>query len=218
MNLIKEHIDEHKITVTGNTVIDALKEVIKNDYHFQNELLNSLNYNKKYILLTTHRRENWGINMEQIFLSVKEIMQTHDVEFIFPMHKNEEIRKLAKYFFENEPRMNLLDTLIYPDFVNLMNKVYLIMTDSGGIQEEAPSLHKPVVVLRDITERKEAIRAHTIKLAGVNKEEIIKCVNELMTSKTEYFEMSQAKNPYGDGYASIRIMNTLESYALDKKN
>lgn len=214
-NLLKEGILEEKIFVTGNTVIDALKSVIKEDYIFESNLLNNIDFdNKKVILLTTHRRENWGNPMEDIFKSIIDLLDSNeDIEVIFPMHKNPKIRELAsKYFEENLDRVHLIEPLEYVDFTNLMNKVYLIMTDSGGIQEEAPALGKPVIVLRTETERPEAVDAGTVKLVGIVKESIVSEANRLIRSKESYDLMSKSMNPYGDGLASQRIAGIIENY------
>ena len=214
-NLLKEGISDKKIFITGNTVIDALKSVIKEDYIFEENSLNNIDFNnRKIILLTTHRRENWGEPMENIFKSVIELLNANeDIEVVFPMHKNPKIRELAgKYFNEYVDRVHLIDPLEYVDFTNLMNKVYLIMTDSGGIQEEAPALGKPVLVLRTETERPEAVEAGTVKLVGIAKENIVTEAHKLINDKESYELMSKAVNPYGDGLASQRIANLIEIY------
>lgn len=214
-NLLKEGISEDKIFVTGNTVIDALKSVIKEDYVFENNSLNNIDFNnRKVILLTTHRRENWGEPMENIFKSINDLLDDNDdIEVIFPMHKNPKIRELAnKYFSDSLNRVHLIEPLEYVEFTNLMAKVYLIMTDSGGIQEEAPALGKPVVVLRTETERPEAVEAGTIMLAGIDKNEIINITNMLINNKSAYEMMSKSTNPYGDGLASIRIKDAIKNY------
>lgn len=214
-NLLKEGISEEKIFITGNTVIDALKSVIKEDYIFESNSLNNIDFNnRKVILLTTHRRENWGEPMENIFRSIIDLLNANeDIEVVFPMHRNPKIRKLAsKYFIEYLDRVHLIDPLEYVDFTNLMNKVYLIMTDSGGIQEEAPALGKPVIVLRTETERPEAVEAGTVKLVGVVKEVIVTEANRLIRDKESYELMSKSINPYGDGLASQRIVGLIENY------
>ena len=210
-NLLQEGITKN-VWITGNTVIDALLSVINDDYVFEQEILNSIDFeNKKVVLLTTHRRENWGEPMENIFESVVELVNTNnDVEVIFPMHKNPLIRELAnKYFKGLETKIHLIEPLEYVEFANLMSKVYLIMTDSGGIQEEAPSLGKPVVVLRAETERPEAVMAGTVKLGGINKDEIYSIVNELLNNKDEYNKMAHAENPYGDGSSCEKILDII---------
>jgi len=211
-NLLNEGITEDKIYITGNTVIDALKSVIKKDYKFEDDTLNNIDFiNKKVVLLTTHRRENWGKPMENIFLAMIDLLKANkEVEVIFPMHKNPSIRELAKNTFKGyEERVHLIEPLEYVDFTNLMNKVYLIMTDSGGIQEEAPALGKPVLVLRTETERPEAVEAGTVKIAGVDRENIFNLSLELINNEESYKAMAQSTNPYGDGNACLRILDNL---------
>lgn len=211
-NLLSEGVNEENIYVTGNTVIDALLSVVNENHIFEDKTLNNINFeNKKVVLLTTHRRENWGEPMENIFKAMIELIENNeDVEVIFPMHKNPSIRELAhRYFDKFEGKVHLIEPLEYVEFTNLMAKVYLIMTDSGGIQEEAPALGKPVVVLRTETERPEAIEAGTVKLAGVKKENIVDIVNELINNEQAYKIMAQSINPYGDGMACKRILDVL---------
>lgn len=214
-NLVAENIDKEKVVVSGNTVIDALLSVIKDDYVFENEVLNKIDFNnKKIILLTTHRRENWGEPMRNIFDAITKIISVQeDVEVIFPMHCNPLIRELAvDYFSEYSERVHMIEPLEYVEFANLMAKVYLIMTDSGGIQEEAPSLGKPVLVLRTETERPEAIEAGTVKLAGIDTNNIYRIANELINCEDEYQKMSKSINPYGDGRACEKISETIVKY------
>lgn len=210
-NLLKEGIPEEKIFLTGNTVIDALFEVIKNDFIFEDNKLSQIDFNnKKIILLTCHRRENWGQPMEEIFNAVKKIVnENEEVEVIFPVHLNPNIRELAKNIFGESERIHLIEPQDYEPFVNIISKSYLIMTDSGGIQEEAPALGKPVVVLRTETERPEAVEAGTVKIVGTNQEKIIEEVNKLLRDKSEYEKMANAVNPYGDGKACDRILEIL---------
>ena len=213
-NLIKENITKN-IYITGNTVIDSLLSVINNNHKFEDETLNKIDFeNKKIILLTAHRRENWGEPMKDIFAAVKQLItENQDVDVIFPMHKNPLIRQLAEECFkEIENKIHLIEPLEYVDFANLMAKCYLIMTDSGGIQEEAPALGKPVIVLRTETERPEAVDAGTVKLAGVKRENIFKIANELVNNKKVYDSMAHAVNPYGDGKACERITNIIVEY------
>ena len=210
-NLAKEGIVEN-VFRTGNTVIDALLSVINKEHKFENEELNKIDFkNNKVILLTAHRRENWGEPMKNIFASVREVAeQNKDVQIIFPMHKNPLIRDLARESFKGiEDKVALIEPLEYVDFANLMNKCYLIMTDSGGIQEEAPALGKPVVVLRTETERPEAVKAGTVKLAGVERNKIFEITNELVIDDLEYHKMAHAINPYGDGKACERIVELI---------
>ena len=212
-NLLSEGINKEKIYITGNTVIDALLSVVNENYVFEDKILNNIDFeNKKVILLTTHRRENWGEPMENIFKAMIELIENNEeVEVIFPMHKNPSIRELAhKYFDYYKERVHLIEPLEYVEFTNLMAKVYLIMTDSGGIQEEAPALGKPVIVLRTETERPEAVEAGTVKLAGVMKENIVNIANELINNEEAYKVMAQATNPYGDGLACGKILEIIE--------
>lgn len=212
-NLLLEGINKKKIHVTGNTVIDALLSVVNENHKFEDEILNNIDFNnKKVILLTTHRRENWGQPMENIFKAMIELIENNeDVEIVFPMHKNPSIRELAhRYFDKYVDKVHLIEPLEYVEFTNLMSKVYLIMTDSGGIQEEAPALGKPVMVLRTETERPEAVEAGTVILAGVKKEIIVNIADELINNEKSYKSMTQATNPYGDGKACERILNIIE--------
>lgn len=222
-NLLSEGRNREKIYVTGNTVIDALLSVVGKNYIFEEKILNNIDFeNKKVILLTTHRRENWGEPMENIFKATIEVIQENKgVEVIFPMHKNPLIRELAhKYFNQYKERVHLIEPLEYVEFTNLMAKVYLIMTDSGGIQEEAPAIGKPVIVLRTETERPEAVEAGTVKLAGIEKEVIVNIANKLINNKEIYKAMAHATNPYGDGMASKRIIDAILYYfnVKDKKS
>ena len=210
-NLAKEGITEN-VFRTGNTVIDALLSVINKEHKFEDEELNKIDFeNNKVILLTAHRRENWGEPMKNIFAAVREVAeQNDDVQIIFPMHKNPLIRDLARESFKGiEHKVALIEPLEYVDFANLMNKCYLIMTDSGGIQEEAPALGKPVVVLRTETERPEAVKAGTVRLAGVERNKIFEITNELIINDVEYHKMAHAVNPYGDGKACKRIVELI---------
>ena len=214
-NLLREGVDPKSIFITGNTVIDALLSVIDKDLKFEQEVLNDIDYkNKNVILLTTHRRENWGEPMENIFKAmIKLVREDESIEVIFPMHKNPSIRELAhRYFDEYKGRVHLIEPLEYVEFANLMERVKLIMTDSGGIQEEAPTLGKPVMVLRTETERPEAVEAGTIKLSGIETENIYNEAKELLTNKESYDKMAKATNPYGDGKACERILDYIYRY------
>ncbi len=214
INLAVENITQN-VYITGNTVIDALLSVIDSNHKFEDETINNIDFeNKKIILLTTHRRENWGEPMKDIFAAVRELIEKNDdVDVIFPMHKNPLIRELANISFEGvEDRIHLIEPLEYVDFANLMSKCYLIMTDSGGIQEEAPALGKPVIVLRTETERPEAIEAGTVKLAGIKRENIFKITDELVNNREVYEDMAKAINPYGDGQACKRIVDLIVEY------
>lgn len=213
-NLVKEGIAEKKIVVTGNTVIDALLYVVEDDYSFNDEVLKDIDFdNKRVILITSHRRENYGEPMRNIFTAAREILKANsDVEIVFPVHKNPKVREIVKEILGGMERVHLIEPLDYKPFVNLMNKCCLILTDSGGIQEEAPALGKPVLVLRNTTERPEAVVAGTVKLVGTYREDIINEANLLLSNKREYKKMANAVNPYGDGKASQRIVQAILHY------
>ncbi|SKC56412.1 UDP-N-Acetylglucosamine 2-epimerase [Maledivibacter halophilus] len=217
-NLLREDIEKNDIIVTGNTVIDALLGIVNEEYKFELDILNNIDYkNKKVILLTSHRRENLGKPMENIFSAIKEIvMKNEDAEVVFPIHLNPKVREIAFSILENTPRVHLIDPLDYEPFANLMNRAYVILTDSGGIQEEAPALGKPVLVLRTETERPEAVEAGTVNIVGVEKEEIFNTTDKLLNNKEEYKKMASAVNPYGDGKASERIVKAIKEYFKDK--
>ncbi|MTI66430.1 MAG: UDP-N-acetylglucosamine 2-epimerase (non-hydrolyzing) [Firmicutes bacterium] len=210
-NLLDEGYDDEKIYITGNTVIDALLEVVKDDYKFEDELLNDIDYeNKKVILLTSHRRENLGEPMENIFTAIKEVVnKNEDVEVVFPVHLNPKVREIANSILDDTKRVHLIEPVDYLTMANLQNKCHLVVTDSGGIQEEAPSLGKPVLVVRKETERPEGISAGTAKLLGVDKEKIFKEVDLLINNDDEYKKMANAVNPYGDGKASEKIADII---------
>jgi UDP-N-acetylglucosamine 2-epimerase (non-hydrolysing) len=209
-NLIKEGIDKNKIYVTGNTVIDALLEVIEK---IKNKDIKIKGYNitdRKYILVTGHRRENFGKSFENICNALKEIaLNNPNIDIVYPVHLNPNVQKPVFEILSNIHNVYLIEPLDYESFVYLMYNSYIILTDSGGIQEEAPSLGKPVLVMRDKTERPEAVEAGTVKLVGANKENIVKEVEKIMYNKSEYEKMSRAINPYGDGKASKRIFEII---------
>lgn len=213
-NLIKEGVDQKNIFITGNTVIDALLSVVKDDYVFEKDILNNIDYkNKKVIVMTCHRRENWGKPMEDIFTGVRELAEEHkDVEVVFPVHLNPKIQELAMNILGDKENIHLIEPLDYEPFVNLLNKAYLILTDSGGIQEEAPSLGKPILVMRTETERPEAAEAGTVKVIGVDREKIKGETSILLNNNKEYNKMANAINPYGDGKASERTVEALLYY------
>ncbi len=213
-NLIREGIDKAKIFITGNTVIDALLSVVEDGYIFENDLLNKIDYeNKKVIVMTCHRRENWGTPMENIFEAVNDLaLENHDTEIIFPVHLNPNIRELAKEKMGDRQNIHLIEPLDYKPFANLLNKAYIILTDSGGIQEEAPALGKPILVMRTETERPEAVEAGTVKIIGVEKDKIKEEVTKLLKDKKEYEKMKEAVNPYGDGRAAERTIEALLYY------
>jgi len=213
-NLLKENISEENIYISGNTVIDSLLSVVEEGYGFDNKQLNQIDFsNKKVILLTTHRRENLTGGLRNVFGAVYDLtLANSELEFIFPMHLNPKVREVAIDILGGLERVHLIEPLSYKEFANLMAKVYLIMTDSGGIQEEAPSLGKPVLVLRDTTERPEAIAAGTVKLIGTDQDEVSYVVNSLINNEEKYSQMANAINPYGDGRASKRIVEMILYY------
>lgn len=218
-NLLREDYPEDKIFVTGNTVIDALQYAVKDDFHFDNQLLNDIDYkNKKVILVTSHRRENIGKPMENIFSAINDISLKYDeVEVVFPIHLNPKVREIAHEKFDGNKKVHLIEPLDYEPFTNLMAKSYLIVTDSGGLQEEAPSLGKPVLVVREETERPEGIEAGTAKLVGTNYDNIYSNLDTLISDSEEYAKMANAVNPYGDGKASERIIDIILKYGLENK-
>ena len=213
-NLIREGISSERIIITGNTVIDALLGVVGLTYDFSGTQLEAVDFeHKRVILITSHRRENIGNPMIEIFTAVKNIITANqDVEVVFPVHKNPIVRGTANDILKGLDRVHLVEPLDYLPFANLMGRCYMIMTDSGGIQEEAPSLGKPVLVLRDTTERPEALNAGTAKLAGTDAGSIVTHVKRLLDDKVEYARMANAANPYGDGKAANRIVKALADY------
>mgnify|MGYP001527601500 FL=1 len=210
-NLLKENISEEKIYVTGNTAIDAMSTPVDEDYVHPD--LEWIKPDERMILLTAHRRENLGEPMHHIFKAVKRIVdEFSDIKVIYPIHMNPKVREVASEVFDGCDRIRLIEPLEVFDFHNFQNKSYIILTDSGGIQEEAPSLGKPVLVLRDTTERPEGIKAGTLKLVGTDEEVIYEETKKLLTNINEYEKMSKASNPYGDGQASERIVDAIVKY------
>ncbi|WP_110929140.1 non-hydrolyzing UDP-N-acetylglucosamine 2-epimerase [Bacillus massiliglaciei] len=206
-NLLLENKKASTIHITGNTAIDALKTTVKHDYH--HPLLSDL-HGDRLVLMTAHRRENLGKPLENIFRAVKRLIMDHqDIQVIFPIHKNPAVREIAYHIFEGVERIHLIEPLEVIDFHNFAAKADLILTDSGGIQEEAPSLGVPVLVLRDTTERPEGIEAGTLALAGVEEENIYKMASRLLTDEASYQNMARSANPYGDGKAAKRIVECL---------
>jgi UDP-N-acetylglucosamine 2-epimerase (non-hydrolysing) len=216
LNLIKENISKNKIHTTGNTVIDALKfsalKAKENNVYANNleRFYNGEQQGNKIVLITGHRRENFGDG----FISISKAIQTlakkyPEVYFIYPVHLNPNVQKVVKEYLENLHNVCLIAPLGYPEFISLMQRSYLILTDSGGVQEEGPGLGKPILVMRDNTERPEALEYGTVKLVGTNSENIIKEVTELLNNTKEYYKMSKAINPYGDGDSSQRIVSKL---------
>lgn len=206
-NLLRENKSANSIVVTGNTAIDALKTTVSKDY--RNDLLTWAS-DSRMILLTAHRRENLGEPMRHMFRAIMRVLEKHpDVKVIYPVHMNPAVRSVAEEILGDCDRVKLIDPLDVLDFHNFMNASYLILTDSGGIQEEAPSLGKPVVVLRDTTERPEGVKAGTLQLAGTKEDTIYQIVENLLTDRAEYDRMSRASNPYGDGHASEHIVDAI---------
>ena len=213
-NLLKENKDEAKIFITGNTAIDAMTYTVRENY--QNEHLTWAS-DSRLILLTAHRRENIGDSMRNIFRAIKKIVEEfEDVKVIYPIHLNPKVRSIASEIFQNEERIRLIEPLEVVDFHNFIKKSYFIMSDSGGVQEEAPHLGKPVLVLRDTTERPEGVEANTLKLVGTNERDIYENAKELLTNLQKYKKMANAKNPYGDGTSSQQIVSIIEHYFQEK--
>lgn len=209
-NLRNENKPEDRIVITGNTAIDALKTTVKSDY--RSDILDSAG-ERRVILLTAHRRENIGQPMHNIFSAIRRIVdEFEDVEIVYLMHKNPKVREIAAEHLNNHDRIQLIEPLDVIDFHNFASRSHFILTDSGGVQEEAPSLGKPVLVLRDTTERPEGVKAGTLKLAGVEEEDIYQLTKSLLTDETLYQSMSKASNPYGDGETSQRICEHIKYY------
>lgn len=213
-NLLRERVNSDTIFVTGNTVIDALKTTVKQDYCFSTGILNELNYEEqKVVLVTAHRRENLGKPLENICQALRKLVEdSPEVAIVYPVHLNPAVKDVAYKILGDHERIFLLPPLDTDEMHNLMARCYMVMTDSGGLQEEAPSLGKPVLVLRNETERPEAVKAGTVKLIGTNREKIYEEAKLLISSKVEYEYMANAVNPYGDGLASRRIADFLSYY------
>ncbi|CAM2890323.1 UDP-N-acetylglucosamine 2-epimerase [Streptococcus acidominimus] len=209
-NLLKEGKKESQIFVTGNTAIDALNTTVVSD--FSHPLIDWIGQSR-LIILTAHRRENLGEPMTNMFKAIKRVLENHlDVKVIYPIHKNPRVREIAKRIFAGNDRIKIIEPLEVVEFHNLLNKSYIILTDSGGIQEEAPSLGKPVLVMRDTTERPEGVNAGTLKLVGTDEETIFNEFTKLLVDNVSYNKMSQASNPYGDGKASKQIVDVLDKW------
>ena len=210
-NLVKENHAADAIYITGNTAIDALKTTVKDQY--QHEVLDAIADDKRIVLVTMHRRENQGEPMRRVFRTLREVVDQHDdVEVIYPVHLSPAVQEAAKEILSNDPRIHLIAPLDVLDFHNVAARSHFIMSDSGGVQEEAPSLGKPVLVLRDTTERPEGVAAGTLKLVGTESADVREAMEALLNDKALYDSMSQASNPYGDGYASQRIAQAIASY------
>ncbi len=210
-NLLRENVDPASIFVTGNTVIDALQTTVKKNYFFEDAVLRkAITGGKRLILVTTHRRENLGEPMRHVYQALRQVLETHpDVEAIFPVHKNPKVREIVSAELGKLDRAHLIEPLDYEPFANLMAQVELVLTDSGGIQEEAPALGKPVLVLRDTTERPEAVEAGTVKLIGTAYADVLRETNLLLDDAEYYRNMAEAVNPYGDGRACERIIKNI---------
>lgn len=215
-NLRREGFPEDRIYITGNTVIDALLATVKPNYAFDDRELSAIlehNRGKRLILMTTHRRENWGEPMRQIYQALSAILSEYsDTYAIFPMHRNPMVRNVVSEILGNHDRVHLVEPLDYEPFVNLMSRAHLLITDSGGIQEEAPSLGKPVLVVRDTTERPEAVDAGTVRLVGTHYQSVLDNLKTLLTDQDEYDKMAHAANPYGDGHSSRKIAEIVVNY------
>ncbi len=216
-NLLREGISENDIFITGNTVIDAMKYTVEENYQFENEELRKIDFNKKVIMVTAHRRENWGNGILNVCKALQEIVTNNDeVEIVYLVHMNPVVKDMVFEELNGLNRVHLLPPLDTKETHNLMSRCYMVMTDSGGLQEEAPHLGKPVIVFRDSTERPEAVEAGTVNLVGTDVDLILESANRLLNDNEEYLRMSKAINPYGDGKASIRIADAIENYFKDK--
>lgn len=211
-NLLREGIPAENIHVTGNTVIDALKQLVVSDYHFEDSALCNIDFTRRRVIcVTTHRRESFGAPLLNTLHALRQIVERFpDVEIVLPVHYNPQVRTQVYERLAGTSRIHLIEPLPYREFVQLLNKSYFVLTDSGGVQEEAPSLGKPVLVLRDTTERPEGVTAGTARLVGTDPDRIVAAVAELLETKGTYERMAQAVNPYGDGYAASRIVKILE--------
>lgn len=210
-NLMKENISSAHLYVTGNTVIDALQTTVQKEYTFEEKLLNELDYeNRRVVLVTTHRRENLGEPMRHVYRAIHRLVDAFDdIEIIFPVHRNPQVRQIVKEELGDVDRVHLINPLEYEPFANLMARSYLLMTDSGGIQEEAPALGKPVLVLRNTTERPEAVTAGTVRLVGTDENTVYENAYRLLADREVYDTMANSVNPYGDGVAAQRIIEAL---------
>lgn len=217
-NLLASGVPENRILVTGNTVIDALLQTVEKHCDLAQYGLPDVDWQKKVILLTCHRRENWGQPMEEIFAAVAEIADEYKdtVEIVYPIHKNPLVREIAHKHLDGKANVHFCEPLDYQPFAKLMSKSYLVLTDSGGMQEEAPALGKPVLVLREVTERPEAISAGTAMLIGNSKDRVKVGIKELLDNEVTYHAMAHAANPYGDGTASAQIVAGIKKFLLDK--
>jgi UDP-N-acetylglucosamine 2-epimerase (non-hydrolysing) len=220
-NLLREGIDAKKVHVVGNTVIDALNMVVQKVSHMHpdtfGKVFQEIDFSKKIILVTSHRRENFGRPIREILSALRAIAEQDEVEIVYPVHLNPNVQNPVREILNGKNNIHLLPPLDYPAFVWLMLRSYLIMTDSGGVQEEAPSLGKPVLVMREVTERSEGVGKGTALLVGMQKEQIVAATKRLLADQEEYVRMSKASNPYGDGKASVRIREILEKQSKTDK-
>lgn len=209
-NLYAEGVNPERVFVTGNTVIDALLSVVEEDYEFTHPGLRALNFARPLLVVTAHRRENWGAPLKNICAALLEISAKHSCEIVVSMHRNPALQQVMVDLLGHDPQIRLIEAPDYREFANLLARSTLLLTDSGGLQEEAPALHKPVLVLREVTERPEGVEAGTLKLVGHDQQEIVTEVTKLLEDVELYQKMSQAPNPYGDGRAAERIREILE--------
>lgn len=218
-NLLKENQKDDHIFTVGNSVIDALLATVKKDYVFEDKELQDIEEHKRIILVTTHRRENLGEPMRNVYRALRRLVETvPDTEVVFPVHRNPLVRQVVKEVLDGVPGIHLVDPMEYEPFTNLMARSAIILTDSGGIQEEAPSLGKPVLVLRDTTERPEAVASGTVKLVGTDEDKVYNTAYKLLTDEEAYREMAESINPYGDGHTSERIVQAiLYFYGISEK-
>jgi UDP-N-acetylglucosamine 2-epimerase (non-hydrolysing) len=212
-NLLREGINSDRIYVTGQTQIDSAMAMYESEYYFQEPRLNSIDYSKRIVLVTAHRRENYGEPMKQMFRAMRRIVNDHpDITLIYPVHLSPIVQETAKSILSNHERIILLDPIDYRDMINLISRVYLVMSDSGGLQEECPVFHKPLVLMRDTTERPEGVESGVTILCGTTEESIYEETYRLLTDEDEYTRRANAKNPFGDGKASERIVYALAHY------
>ena len=218
-NLLKENQKDDRIFTVGNSVIDALLATVKKDYVFEDKELQDIEEHKRIILVTTHRRENLGEPMRNVYRALRRLVETvPDTEVVFPVHRNPLVRQAVKEVLDGVPGIHLVDPIEYEPFTNLMARSAIILTDSGGIQEEAPSLGKPVLVLRDTTERPEAVASGTVKLVGTDEDKVYNTAYKLLTDEVAYREMAESINPYCDGHTSERIVQAiLYFYGISEK-
>ncbi|MDR1914513.1 MAG: UDP-N-acetylglucosamine 2-epimerase (non-hydrolyzing) [Clostridiales bacterium] len=210
LNLIKENISAHNIYVTGNTAIDCLASTVKAEHRFELDVLNNIDFSKRVIAMTAHRRENLGQPLAEICRAVRRLADSfQDIIIVYAVHLNPAVRETVFPVLSNHPRIHLIDPLNILDMHNLMSRSFFILTDSGGLQEEAPAMGKPVLVLRNVTERPEAVSAGTVDVIGTERENVFAASAQLLTDRDKYLKMASAKNPYGDGHASERIRDAI---------